>query len=676
MASVAGYRLGRLLGQGTYGETYEATKNGLRVALKLIREEAVQRGFDLERFRREVRALQKATGPNVVRFLDAGQGQQGNETRYFVAMEYLDGRDLAKAFQEAGGAFAEPALKSILAQVVSGLDTIHRQRIVHRDLKPANIFLTEAGEVKVLDFGLVKMLDYTTLTSMPGQPIGTPLYIAPEILRGQRVDFRADFYSLGVLIYYLVTTGKFPFDGRTPLELYAQVVNNPPTPPTRHNRALSAAYENLILTLLAKQPYERPSSHDELARAIQSTPLVLAHGRLAVARSRAGRRKKRCLFRLLHTEKSEVQRFIEAGGTMDGFTFQASYLPKYRGSLAALRDMGLRYLFDPMCYRLTYSSFAQTQGVVALPYVPDRENVLSEPDLQTLDAQQKYARTCIDWQRQWQCCTLVAPFHFCRDLGSPWIDIDIKLIEEALAYARSQQGASPVYAGLCLNIEAYTIEANRLALLNRYSRVRPEGYLFYVDNLDERTNNPLQLRAYLDLLRLFQRLGKPVYACRVGTLGLGMLAAGADGIEVGIASLSSFSEANLLVNRRTGYDMSKKYYIPGLMLTLPVPLAEDILSGSKGADMRCECPHCRQARSNLGRAAKPHFLHCRTAEVAELNARSTSPQRLEWFRARVDAALQRCDAVRRTKTGDLQGGHYAHLRAWLEVFTNPGGGTE
>lgn len=99
MATIGGYRLGSLLGQGTYGETYEATKDGQRVAPKLIREEAVQQGFDLRRFQREVRALQKATDPNVVRFLDAGTAQQGRETRYYVAMEYLESRDLARAFQ-------------------------------------------------------------------------------------------------------------------------------------------------------------------------------------------------------------------------------------------------------------------------------------------------------------------------------------------------------------------------------------------------------------------------------------------------------------------------------------------------------------------------------------------------------------------------------------------------
>src|SRR5208337_302967 len=153
---------------------------------------------------------------------------------------------------------------------------IHAMNIVHRDLKPQNAFVTNDGQVKLLDFGLVKMLDYTTLTTLPGQPIGTPMYISPEILRGEQIDYRADFYSFGVLVYHLVSKGAFPFDAREPLELYGKVVNEPPVPPTRKNRRVSSELENLILTLLMKQPYQRNLNHDELKEALRGTPFYMA----------------------------------------------------------------------------------------------------------------------------------------------------------------------------------------------------------------------------------------------------------------------------------------------------------------------------------------------------------------------------------------------------------------
>jgi hypothetical protein len=226
-----------------------------------------------------------------------------------------------------------------------------------------------------------------------------------------------------------------------------------------------------------------------------------------------------------------------------------------------------------------------------------------------------------------------------------------------------------------LNIEPYTVESNRLALLNRYSRARADGYFFYIDTFDERTNNPLQVRAYLDVIQLFQKLGKPGFACRIGTLGLGFLAAGADGATSGIASLTTFSESTLLVNRSAGYDMAKKYYIPGLMLTLPVPMAQDILSDNRNSSLRCNCPHCGGASRGLEKAAKAHFLYVRTQEVAELNRLNDLPQRVTWFIHRVSNALQNCENVRKQQVVALQTGSYSHLRVWQQVFSPLVGGS-
>jgi len=520
--------------------------------------------------------------------------------------------------------------------------------------------------VKLLDFGLVKMLDYTTLTSTPGRAIGTPLYIAPEILRGDEVDYRADFYSLGVLMYHLVTKGNYPFSANSPLELYARVVNNDPVRPVRHNASLSNSFENLVLTLLAKQPYERVCGHDELTRAIESTPLSVSRGPKPSLRQRSGADTERCFFRLLQNEIAVVRQFVQHEVKPDGIIYQANFLPKYKKALAELRALGIPYALDPVTYRLAYSSFAQTKGLSELPYVLDRKSTLTPAMLQSLDSQRRYARGVIDWQLEWDCDYLTAPFHYARDLGSAWIDIDIKLIEESVAHALTAAKKQPVFAGLCLNIETYANLDNRLALLNRYSRAKPDGYFFYVDGIDERTNNPLQIQALLELLRLFQRLEKPVFACRVGTLGLGLLASGVDGMSVGIASLTGFSESTLLVNRAVGYDMTKKYYIPGLLLTLPVPLAEDILS--RNAALRCDCPACCGSHENLDRVAKVHYLHTRTAEIAEMNRLTDTSRRVQAFGLRVADALARCESIRKKQPENLQTGHYAHLRTWQQVF--------
>jgi serine/threonine protein kinase len=144
LTEVAGYELGRLLGQGSFGQIYEATRAHKRDALKLIREEAVRQGFDERRFEREVRALQKAAGPHVVELIDARDTVVGNGSRYFVALEYLEGHDLPQAFLASNNSLDESTLKEIIIQIISGLETIHQQNIVHRDLKPVNVFLTQS----------------------------------------------------------------------------------------------------------------------------------------------------------------------------------------------------------------------------------------------------------------------------------------------------------------------------------------------------------------------------------------------------------------------------------------------------------------------------------------------------------------------------------------------------
>ena len=277
----------------------------------------------------------------------------------------------------------------------------------------------------------------------------------------------------------------------------------------------------------------------------------------------------------------------------------------------------------------------------------------------------------INWQVSYGCDLLLAPFHFARDLGSGWIDVDIKLIEEAKAHAAQVAPNKPVYAGICAGLETYTAADNRVALVNRYSRTRPDGFFFFMDNFNEKTANPLIVDAYRQLLQLFQRLGKPVFACRVGTVGLGFLAGGVDGITNGIASLTSFSENELLVNRTQGYEMEVKYYIPGLLLSLPVNVAQDLLSNNRYRHLRCNCTFCQQG--NLRVTAKAHFLNCRTAEVADLNNLTCTDDRLKWFREKTIAAIAECDKIRKDAIIDLKPETYSHLKVWLQVFGAAGG---
>lgn len=661
MIMIEGYQLGNLLGMGAFGETYVAVKDGKKFALKLIKEDAIIKGFDINRFKRECHALEKVRHENIVKIVEYGQAQIGNSLRYFLVMEYLSGQDLEKYFQSNSFNIDEKSIKDILTQVLAGLKAIHRENILHRDIKPQNIFITNDKKIKLLDFGLVKMIDYTTLTMTGESPKGTPLYIPPEAIRGEKLNYKSDLYSLGVMIYYIVTRGHYPFEATNILQLIDMVKNDPPTPPKRYNKEISNEFENLILMMLSKQPYERKFTHDELEKAIKNTPILL--NSIIISTSKSPVSKKEIWYRLLPNEKKPIMEFLNMRRTIDGIEYVANYLPRNRNTLSEFQGKKIKYFFDPATNRLAYSTFSQTEGLRNLPYCWDDFNRLTPDKLQDIGSLKKYVTQVIEWQAQWRTDFFVAPFHYHRNLDDKWLETDLKLLQEATEYVREKYANKKIYSGICFNTEEYTTERNRIALLNEFSICNPDGFIFYGDEIKETTTNPARLYAYIDTIRLFSRLGKKIVAARLGTLGLGALAAGADIVTTGMASLTGFSENGLLQERATGYDMKPKYYIPQLMLTLQVKLAEDILTSDKS--LVCQCDFCKNA-ANIEVAVKTHYLEIRQKEIDELNS-IKDEEKIDWFTGKIRKALDRCKKTQH-RLVEFTPTAFSHLNTWLNVF--------
>jgi serine/threonine protein kinase len=271
------YRIVRELGRGGMGTVYEAEQIKLQkqVALKVLHADRVQRddrGASLKRFLREARAASSIQHRNVVTILDFGDLEDGSA--YYV-MELLPGRDLSTVLKSEG-AMAWPRVRSLLRQVLSGLGAAHEQGIVHRDIKPANIVrLDDPDElgnewVKVLDFGIAKIqhMDQKSQTlTGASELLGTPAYMAPELVRGGTTDRRADLYAVGVLAYQLLT-GELPFRGENTFQVLFQHVNEPPKPPRALAPHLSPAIDALVLRAMAKDPADRYQTTSEMIRAL------------------------------------------------------------------------------------------------------------------------------------------------------------------------------------------------------------------------------------------------------------------------------------------------------------------------------------------------------------------------------------------------------------------------
>jgi Tol biopolymer transport system component len=257
-----------MLGGGGMGVVYRAEdiKLGRPVALKFLASELAADPVALERFEREARAASALEHPNICPIYEFAEHQGGP----FIAMPLLEGQTLGEAM--ASDPIPVDKLLDLALQITGGLDAAHRKGILHRDIKPANIFVTTAGQAKILDFGLAKLLDAPAeqLTREGAAP-GTPSYMSPEQARGEELDVRSDLFSLGAVLYEMAT-GHPAFGGATKAVVYDGILNRAATPPLELNAGLPPGLDALIRRLLEKDRDRRYSSASELRTALQSLP--------------------------------------------------------------------------------------------------------------------------------------------------------------------------------------------------------------------------------------------------------------------------------------------------------------------------------------------------------------------------------------------------------------------
>jgi serine/threonine-protein kinase len=268
------YRIQRKLGAGGMADVYlaEDQELGRRVAIKILNGRHANDDQFIERFRREAKNAAALNHPNIVSIYDRGEA----EDTYYIAMEFLDGRTLKELVVSRGAAPINVAIE-YARQILSALRFAHRHGIVHRDIKPHNVLVDAEGRVKVTDFGIARA--GTSQMTETGSIVGTAQYLSPEQARGGEVDPRSDLYSLGVVLYELLT-GKTPFDGETPVEIAMKHLSNAPKPPSKLRPDVTPELDKVVLRALAKNPDDRYQSADEmeadLERVARGAPVSAA----------------------------------------------------------------------------------------------------------------------------------------------------------------------------------------------------------------------------------------------------------------------------------------------------------------------------------------------------------------------------------------------------------------
>src|SRR5262245_9738897 len=263
------YYLESKLGVGGMGTVYRASRLliGDCAAVKVLHPDQISDPQAVERFRREAQTAARLKHPNVVAVYDFGISSEGLN---YQVMELAEGESL-RSLVERQGTLAETAAAEIIRQVCAALDEAHRQGIVHRDIKPENILVqTIPGglQVKVLDFGIAALSDVEPgRLTRTGALVGTPQYMSPEHCLGEELDGRSDIYSLGIVLFEMLTS-VVPFDSDTTTAIVVKHVSDPPPSPRALNPKISPAVESVALRALEKRPDARPQTAGEMAREL------------------------------------------------------------------------------------------------------------------------------------------------------------------------------------------------------------------------------------------------------------------------------------------------------------------------------------------------------------------------------------------------------------------------
>ena len=253
------YQIIEELGIGGRGRVYKAYDLDLeeKVALKLIKPEIAADENTIQRFRNELKIARKIAHKNVCRMFDLGK--EGDN--YYISMEYVSGEDLKSTVRRVGPLSTGKAI-FIAKQVCHGLSEAHRQGIIHRDLKPQNIMIDREGNVRVMDFGIARSMEAKGLTE-DGLVMGTPEYMAPEQVEGRKADKRSDIYSMGVILYELMT-GQVPFDGLTPMSVASKHLTKRPREPRELNSQVPINLSEVIMRCMEKEKGRRYQNIEEL----------------------------------------------------------------------------------------------------------------------------------------------------------------------------------------------------------------------------------------------------------------------------------------------------------------------------------------------------------------------------------------------------------------------------
>lgn len=650
---INGYLFEEALGSGSFGAVYRVSKGKTTYAAKVLAETYILEEFknDQNRITREIDVLKNVTGKNLIKYQeDFYFKNEFDVIEYVIVMEYFEGKTLRNYLR---GNVDLDTLISVFVSVLQGVRELHntiieKEGIIHRDLKPDNIMIDDELNVKIIDYGLSKIIDFSSITST-GTQIGSPLYMAPEQLRDSKhIDYRADIYALGIILYEMLTK-NMPYKATTLPELLLKILNDPIIPPRQYNSSISDGLEKIIFKATAKEPFARFQTIDDFIEAFSKKNI--AEELVTVGK----------YYAWVYREKDVTEQFEDANSADIIYPIHVqNWMKKLYQHFADNNFENV--IIDPSTQRLSYFAFGSTKGLVDLPYAPQK-GVISLEYLQNPQKRREYIENwyaTVSMGRK-----LILPYHYISNTDYPvdkvdeWIKMNIQLIDESSKIVESEKQK---YAMISIGLGHLVFQADKI--LSFFVHADVDGFIVQVSDMKQL--NEQSLGSYLEfVLNLQKYTNKPVIALKVPIpLGFTLIAKGVHGFSLGLASIDYFDE-QYIKEEKDSFNLYSKFYFPQVLSFLTYPKKdtfafEQIYNYFGG----CNCRWCKgKSAIEIGTGDKGVQLHhwqLMLEEVEKFNE-FEGKARVEYLKKRVDDALRNLDSIPREIMGSQKNTDYYKL---------------
>lgn len=634
---INGYLFEEALGSGSFGAVYRVSKEGKIYAAKVLAETYILEEFKNEqnRITREIDVLKQVNSKNLIKYQeDFYFKNEFGVIEYVIVMEFFEGKTLRNFLKKDTKL---ETLIHIFVNVLNGVRDLHNtifenEGIIHRDLKPDNIMVDKDLNVKIIDYGLSKIIDFSSITST-GTQIGSPLYMSPEQLKDSKhIDYRADIYALGIILYEMLTK-KTPYIATTVPELLMKILNEPIIPPKQYNPNISDGLEKIIFKATAKEPFARFQSIEEFIEAFDKKNIQ--EGLVTVGR----------YYAWVYREKTVTEQFEEVNKADIIYPIHVrNWMKKLHSHF--LNNNFENVIIDPSTQRLSYVAFANTKGLVELPYAPEK-GVISLEYLNNPQRRKEYIDKWYDTVSIGK--KLILPYHYISNTDYPvekiddWIKMNIQLIDESIQVV--EEGKEK-YAMISIGLSHLVFQADKI--LSYFVHAEVDGFIVQVSDMKQL--NEQSLKSYLDfMLNLQKYTNKPVIALKVPVaLGLTLVAKGIHGFSLGLASIDYFDE-QYIKEEKDSFNLYSKFYSPKVMSLMSYPkkdtfVFEQLYNYFGG----CNCKWCKDKTAiEIGtgdNGIQLHHWQMMLEEVNKLN-QYEGESRIVYLKKRIEVALETLDSI-------------------------------